>query len=48
VTNWWDNGNQQIAFCRGKRGFIVFNGECIADMNVNLKVNTKTKSTFEP
>lgn len=25
VANWWDNGNQQIAFSRGNRGFIVFN-----------------------
>lgn len=27
VNNWWDNGNNQIAFCRGSRGFIAFNGE---------------------
>lgn len=27
VTNWWDNGNNQIAFSRGNRGFIVFNLE---------------------
>lgn len=27
LTNWWDNGNNQIAFGRGNRGFIVFNGE---------------------
>ncbi|XP_017466646.1 PREDICTED: alpha-amylase-related protein [Rhagoletis zephyria] len=26
VTNWWDNDDNQIAFCRGKRGFIAFNG----------------------
>jgi alpha-amylase len=27
MTNWWDNGNNQIAFGRGNRGFIVFNNE---------------------
>ncbi|XP_011187161.2 alpha-amylase-related protein [Zeugodacus cucurbitae] len=25
VSNWWDNGDNQIAFCRGNRGFIAFN-----------------------
>lgn len=24
---WWDNGVNQIAFCRGIRGFIAFNNE---------------------
>lgn len=27
VANWWDNGNNQIAFSRGNRAFIVFNNE---------------------
>lgn len=27
VDKWWDNDNNQIAFCRGNRGFIAFNGE---------------------
>ena len=27
LTNWWDNGNSQIAFGRGNRGFIVINGQ---------------------
>ncbi|KAL0838998.1 hypothetical protein ABMA28_016995 [Loxostege sticticalis] len=27
IQNWWDNGNNQIAFSRGKKGFIVFNVE---------------------
>lgn len=27
VNDWWDNGNNQIAFGRGDKGFIVFNGE---------------------
>jgi alpha-amylase len=27
VTNWWDNGENQIAFSRGSRGFIAFNGQ---------------------
>lgn len=27
VTNWWDNGNNQIAFGRGSAGFVVINRE---------------------
>jgi len=27
VTDWWDNGNNQIAFGRGNAGFVVINGE---------------------
>ncbi|XP_035439754.2 alpha-amylase 4N-like [Spodoptera frugiperda] len=27
VSNWWDNGNNQIAFGLGNKGFIVFNTE---------------------
>ncbi|XP_035704293.1 alpha-amylase A isoform X2 [Folsomia candida] len=27
VTNWWDNGNNQIAFCRGNKGFVAMNNE---------------------
>lgn len=26
---WWDNGQNQVAFCRGIRGFIAFNNEDI-------------------
>ncbi|XP_018413796.1 PREDICTED: pancreatic alpha-amylase-like [Nanorana parkeri] len=33
--NWWDNGNNQVAFGRGKAGFIVFNNEN-RDMDVTL------------
>ncbi|XP_062536174.1 alpha-amylase 2-like [Armigeres subalbatus] len=25
MNDWWDNGNQQISFCRGGKGFIAFN-----------------------
>lgn len=25
--SWWDNGGNQIAFCRGIRGFVAFNNE---------------------
>lgn len=25
--SWWDNNSNQIAFCRGIRGFIAFNNE---------------------
>lgn len=27
VENWWDNGGNQIAFSRGNRAFIAFNGQ---------------------
>lgn len=27
LVNWWDNGNNQIAFGRGNRGFIVINND---------------------
>ncbi|AMX03479.1 alpha amylase C-terminal domain-containing protein [Microbulbifer thermotolerans] len=27
MTNWWDNGNNQIAFGRGNKGFVVINNE---------------------
>ncbi len=27
VDNWWDNGNNQIAFSRGDRGFVAINRE---------------------
>jgi alpha-amylase len=37
VENWWDNGNNQIAFSRGNVGFIVINGENNQPLNVNLQ-----------
>ncbi|NJK27418.1 MAG: hypothetical protein HC925_00965 [Coleofasciculaceae cyanobacterium SM2_3_26] len=27
VSNWWDNGGNQIAFSRGNKGFVVINQE---------------------
>lgn len=27
VTNWWDNGNDAIAFGRGTKGFVAVNHE---------------------
>ncbi|XP_058813299.1 alpha-amylase A-like [Topomyia yanbarensis] len=27
LNDWWDNGGQQIAFCRGGKGFVAFNNE---------------------
>lgn len=36
VKNWWDNGNNQIAFSRGNKGFIAFNTEGSA-MDVELQ-----------
>jgi len=48
VNDWWHNGDKQIAFCRGKRGFIAINGQYNTDLNVTLQVNLTTKSAFEP
>ncbi|KAF4520997.1 hypothetical protein B566_EDAN002493 [Ephemera danica] len=36
VIGWWDNGNNQIAFCRGTKGFIAFNNEGL-DLNALLQ-----------
>ncbi|KAK7084372.1 Pancreatic alpha-amylase 2a5 [Halocaridina rubra] len=27
MNDWWDNGSNQIAFCRGNKGFIAINGD---------------------
>lgn len=27
IDNWWDNDQNQIAFCRGNNGFIAINGD---------------------
>lgn len=27
LVNWWDNDSNLIAFCRGNKGFVVFNNE---------------------
>jgi alpha-amylase len=48
VNNWWDNGQNQIAFCRGNKGFIAFNGQYNTNLNVNLQVNLIMKLTFQP
>lgn len=38
VTNWWDNGNNQIAFGRGSSGHVVINKENFT-MNVTLQTD---------
>lgn len=35
VSSWWDNNRNQIAFCRGTRGFIAFNNEAY-ELNMKL------------
>ena len=27
LNDWWDNGSNQIAFCRGGKGFIAINND---------------------
>lgn len=36
LTNWWNNDNSQISFCRGNKGFIAFNNEAL-ELNQNLQ-----------
>ncbi|XP_055587971.1 alpha-amylase 2-like [Uranotaenia lowii] len=36
INDWWSNGSNQIAFCRGGRGFIAFNNQN-TDLNQNLQ-----------
>lgn len=38
IGNWADNGQNQIAFCRGNLGFIAFNNE----LSLNFKANLQT------
>lgn len=40
LSNWWDNGSNQIAFCRGGQGFVAFNNDNY-DLNTNLQVSFK-------
>jgi alpha-amylase len=39
VVNWWDNGSNMIAFSRGNRGFIAFNGQFGQNMNQRLQTS---------
>ncbi|XP_054284869.1 alpha-amylase-like [Macrosteles quadrilineatus] len=36
VTNWWSNGKNQIAFCRGNKGFVAFNLDSV-ELNSRLQ-----------
>ena len=37
VANWWDNGDNKIAFSRGSQGFIAFNGQYGVNLNEKLQ-----------
>nr|ABC68516.1 alpha-amylase [Blattella germanica] len=37
VSNWWDNGDKQISFCRGNKGFVAFNDEFNNDLKQTLQ-----------
>lgn len=37
VNDWWDNGSNQIAFCRGAVAFVAFNNDLI-DFDETLQV----------
>jgi alpha-amylase len=41
VTNWWSNGNNQIAFGRGNKGFVALNNEKYA-------LNQTLQTSMEP
>jgi len=34
--HWWDNGNYQIGFARGNKGFFLLNADS-SDLNANLQ-----------
>jgi len=36
LNDWWDNGNNQIAFCRGGKGFVALNNDG-SDLSQNLQ-----------
>jgi alpha-amylase len=36
INDWWTNGANQIAFCRGDKGFIAFNNQGV-DLNARLQ-----------
>lgn len=36
LENWWSNGNNQIAFSRGKLGFVAFNAEKGKDLDATV------------
>lgn len=38
IGNWADNGQNQMAFCRGKLGFIAFNNELSLNFKATLQV----------
>jgi hypothetical protein len=38
VTNWWDNGSQQIAYSRGNLGFVAFNNQYNTDLKQTIQV----------
>lgn len=37
MNHWWDNQSNQIAFSRGDRGFIAFNGQYGVDLRQTLQ-----------
>ncbi|PNF32627.1 Alpha-amylase 1 [Cryptotermes secundus] len=39
VTNWWDNGSQQIAYTRGNLGFIAFNDQYNTDLSQTIQTS---------
>jgi alpha-amylase len=38
IKNWADNGQNQIAFCRGRSGFLAINHELSLNFKANLTV----------
>jgi alpha-amylase len=47
VNDWWDNGDKQIAFCRGGMGFIAFNDQLDTDLKVTLQVIKTNNSNMD-
>lgn len=41
LENWWSNGNNQIAFFRGNKGFIAINAESNEDLREQLQTGLR-------
>ncbi|PNF27928.1 Alpha-amylase 1 [Cryptotermes secundus] len=47
VTNWWDNGSQQIAYTRGNLDFIAFNDQYNTDLNQTIQTSLPGGTYFD-
>ena len=46
MNDWWDNGSNQIAFCRGGKGFIAINNDNYALQQSLQVLHVQWKNVF--